>query len=466
RASLEQQQLLEEFERNKRAKSLTIPTDDNKVKAKLRELKEPITLFGERPGDRRARLRTLLTGDNTITIEDEAAESSGSESGEFFTYGSEYLRQSRVDIGLFSLPRAHERLKFEASEEKRPIAHGKALRQDLFKYLKTYGNYSSQVGDERPLTQCKFSPDSKMLLTGSWNGNCKLWSIPESKHIMTFRGHTDRLCGIAFHPKSTISQSKSEVNFATGSSDNLINLWGLEKDTPIETLSGHQSRVSRVEFHPSGKYLASSSFDTTWRLWDVHTNRELLLQEGHSREVYNLSFQADGSLIATGGLDAIGRVWDLRNGKSIMDLKGHVKEILGIDFSPNGHEIATSSEDNTIKIWDVRKLSTIYTIPAHKSIVSDVKYYHGDVKLNREHVDPDTKVKSNMEIPINGLYLVSSSFDGMLKMWSADDYRLIHAISAHDGKVMGFDVAPDNKVIVTAGYDRTFKLWSSDEVPL
>ncbi len=48
RARQENQAILDELERKKRARSLAVPTDDNKVKARLREIGEPITLFGER----------------------------------------------------------------------------------------------------------------------------------------------------------------------------------------------------------------------------------------------------------------------------------------------------------------------------------------------------------------------------------------------------------------------------------
>lgn len=48
RARLENKVLLDELERKKRARSMAVPTDDTKVKARLREIGEPITLFGER----------------------------------------------------------------------------------------------------------------------------------------------------------------------------------------------------------------------------------------------------------------------------------------------------------------------------------------------------------------------------------------------------------------------------------
>ena len=48
RARVENQAILDELERKKKARNLAVPTDDGRVKARLREIGEPITLFGER----------------------------------------------------------------------------------------------------------------------------------------------------------------------------------------------------------------------------------------------------------------------------------------------------------------------------------------------------------------------------------------------------------------------------------
>lgn len=53
--------LLEEFERKKKARHVQVSTDDSEIKRKLRELGEPICLFGEGPFERRVRLKELLS---------------------------------------------------------------------------------------------------------------------------------------------------------------------------------------------------------------------------------------------------------------------------------------------------------------------------------------------------------------------------------------------------------------------
>lgn len=58
----------------------------------------------------------------------------------------------------------------------------------------------------------------------------------------------------------------------------------------------------------------------------------------------------------------------------ICSLLRFILQVLGVSFSPNGYHLATGSEDNFCRIWDLRKRKNIYSIPAHKNLISQVKY--------------------------------------------------------------------------------------------
>lgn len=68
------------------------------------------------------------------------------------------------------------------------------VRRAVFADLKTFTNLGSQIGDTRPLSSLRFSPDSSMLLTSSWTGLAKLWSIPTCKEIKTIKGSSLSPC--------------------------------------------------------------------------------------------------------------------------------------------------------------------------------------------------------------------------------------------------------------------------------
>ncbi|KAJ1648994.1 hypothetical protein IWQ61_009781 [Dispira simplex] len=460
-----EQVLLDEFERRRRAREVAVPTNDAQVKIRLRGLGEPICLFGEGPMERRERLRFFLSKLPTdqllgqerskVSSESDNSDTSDMEMEEFYTEGKQQLLEARRWMARYSLHRAKRRLAQQHQEQEVALLTIKKQRQQVNAHLKQTTIYGSQVADSRPISACRFSPNSQLLVTGAWSGHCKLWKIPSCEMSQSLQGHTDRVSSVDFHPQATIGLDPSVANLATGGADSQIHLWPLDQASPQATLSGHLMRISQVRYHPSGRFLGSTSFDTTWRLWDIETQTELLLQEGHSKEVFGLAFQCDGSLVATGGFDGIAKLWDLRSGRGIFDAKGHVKEIYGIDFSPNGYQMATSSADHTIRIFDLRQMKALATIPAHTSIIPDVQFYQGLPNLdtmshtqNGPSVGPqsmamDTDASAASSQPPSllspGVFLVSCSYDGTVKLWSADDWQLITTLSDHNGRVINVD---------------------------
>ncbi|KIK93521.1 hypothetical protein PAXRUDRAFT_510004 [Paxillus rubicundulus Ve08.2h10] len=488
RAKMENKVILDELERKKKARTMAVPTDDNRVKARLREIGEPITLFGERAADRRDRLIYVLSQINAARGEemqmDEESSSESEDEEEFYTEGSLELLQARRRLAEYSLPRAQKRVAQQRIHATMPLGRIIDLRKKVFAEVKRFSNLGSQIGDDRPISQVRFSPNSKILATGSWSGTVKLWNVPACTPMRTLRGHADRVGGVAWHPQATLTQGKGLVNLVSGAGDMSVNLWSLDSDSPLAVMKGHADRICRVAFHPSGNYVASASFDTSWRLWDVTTAKELLLQEGHAKEVYSVEFQDDGALVASGGLDAIGRVWDLRTGRTAMVLDGHVQAIFGIAFSPNGYQIATGAGDDTIRIWDMRSLRALYTIPAHVSNVSDVRFFRSDqlpdtTKLVNggvvmdgieDDLDKSSDKESNATLEEwgyrSGLYFASAGYDGFVKLWSADDWQLLRTLTTDSGKVMSVDLSGDGQLLASGTYNRNFQLFAPEDVPV
>ncbi|KAK1832807.1 pre-mRNA splicing factor [Podospora conica] len=470
--------LLSQFERRRLAATIAVPTDDGRVRAKLREMGEPITLFGEGPADRRDRLRGLLAevaqkgGQDKADVEmqdaaddDKAAED---EEEEFYSRGTEELLQARIDIAHYSIPRAKKRIEFQKKEAAIPLRTHIKFRKDIKERLKTFELQGSQTAD-RHVSITRFSPNGELVATGNWGGQVKLVEVPSLEHKQNLRGHTGKVSGLAWRPGATLPDqnvSPETVNLASGGAEGQVHLWSLTQDTPLATLSGHSQRVCRVEFHPSGKYVASASEDTSWRLWDVETTTELLLQEGHSSGVYAVSFNTDGSLLASAGLDSIGRIWDLRSGRTVMILDGHkdghIKPIYGLDWGADGHRVLTASADGWIKCWDVRKVQMSGGIGAHTSAVADVRWFKGlDDPLMG--VPPGEDEKGMQTPKKSGTFMVSAGFDNKVNIFSADDWALVQSLSGHTASVASVDVSRDGKWVVSGGHDNTIKLWGRND---
>ncbi|PNS18524.1 hypothetical protein CAC42_5063 [Sphaceloma murrayae] len=461
--------VLAEMGRKKKAAAIAVPTDDGHVRAKLREMDEPMTLFGERPEDRRDRLRAVMysqqeSGDGDVDMggDDEEADDTNQE---FYTTGTKELLEARKAIAKYSMPRAKRRMEYQKLESgialNKHVDHRNVIRERL----SGFELFGSQIAADRPVSMARFAPNGQMVAAGNFGGSIKLLDVPNLDEKLLLRGHTSQVSGISWLPGATLSDSAvtdSTLNLASGGGEGNVNLWSLTQDTPLATLSGHSGRVCRVEFHPSGRYVASASYDTTWRLWDVETTTELLLQEGHSREAFAISFNQDGSLVASAGLDSIACLWDVRTGRRVLYLESHIAPIYALDWSIDGYRIMTGSGDGFAKCWDIRMMKETASIGAHRGGVTDLRWYKGlDGPVNWA---PEDSMSDELEPRKAGTFFVSGGFDKNVNIFSSDDWVLCRSLSGHSGNVLSVDVTADAKWIVSSGFDRTVKLWARDDM--
>lgn len=175
-----QEKAMQELMMKRRAAALAVPTNDMAVRARLRRLGEPVTLFGEREMERRDRLRMIMAKlDAEGQLEklmkahedEEAAASAAKDESEeeiqypFYTEGSKALLDARIDIAKYSLVRAATRLQRARRRRDDPDEDIDAEIDWALKQAENLVLDCSEIGDDRPLSGCSFSADGKWLAT-------------------------------------------------------------------------------------------------------------------------------------------------------------------------------------------------------------------------------------------------------------------------------------------------------------
>lgn len=67
--------------------------------------------------------------------------------------------------------------------------------------------------------------------------------------------------------------------------------------------------MNEVDFHPNGRYLISTSNDTTLRIWDLRQGHILYTLYGHEASSNCANFSPCGDYFTTGGGDSVVMVW-------------------------------------------------------------------------------------------------------------------------------------------------------------
>jgi WD40 repeat protein len=191
-------------------------------------------------------------------------------------------------------------------------------------------------------------PDGRRVAFGT-TAALGLWTFgqPEAPD-RTAEGYGG-ITALAFSPDGRLLLS--------GSGDGHVRLWSVGADGPpqlVRVLGGdatvHTDFVRTVAFHPDGTTAVSGDVDAlVW--WDSRTGEELHRSTDFPG-VFAASFSPDGRYLLTSTADAIIRVWDAASREVVRELKGHTGVRILAAFADGACKVVSAGDDGLLFVWD------------------------------------------------------------------------------------------------------------------
>ena len=130
--------------------------------------------------------------------------------------------------------------------------------------LRGYVNSSLEktlTGHGDDVNSVAFSPDGRLIVTGSWDATAKIWDAKTGEELKILSGHENTINAASFSPDSRW--------IVTASGDNTAKIWDVQTGEEINTLNGHTDNVTAASFSPDGRWIVTGSTDTTAKIWEL-----------------------------------------------------------------------------------------------------------------------------------------------------------------------------------------------------
>ena len=369
-------------------------------------------------------------------------------------------------------------------------AKQQGLRGKIGQYLPTL----TLKGHKDDISTLAFSPDGKMLLSGSDDGTIRAWDTITGRQQFICPGHTSEISELA------ASEERNALISVHSWKSQLLH-WNISVG---HHLSGYYFKNKRPQaISPDAKMLTLKDWTATdTLLWDISKKRIRATLKEHEvplSKMLNFVFSLDGKRLASAtvhqGIGLI-HVWNIPNqsqsflkrlffsSKSISPqytLEGHIDGGYALKFSPNGKILATAHKNKVIRLWDVEMGSTRFTLTGHKQTIKALAFspngkilasggnyqtiYLWDVTTGQQLTNSQTEATVNtLQFSPDGKTIVSGNYNGKIQLLDAHTLRLLSTHIGHTNWVNALMFSEDGKTLFSASRDGTILLWDWEKI--
>lgn len=291
-----------------------------------------------------------------------------------------------------------------------------------------------------------------------------------AKARMTIPAHNSHVISLAFSPNSRM--------LASGSIVEDIKLWDVSTGEPIKTLSGPKDIRSLI-FSPDGKTLISADGDYVGRFWTIPAGQ----MQREIKDCSNVAASGDGKTLAVfNPHTGTTTLWDAASVRQSVVLE--TVERYGAPYmSKDGKLLAASiypeSKEPIIYVWNTQTGRVIHKLPAKANLMAfspDGKLlvsssYQGQLSIwnivtgaEKHTMKGDNDYVTGMAFSPDGGTLVTGGAAKVLRFWDPQTGKLRVDVPDADGYISSIAFSPNGKTICTGSFSKQITLWDVEKL--
>src|SRR6266545_187053 len=299
-----------------------------------------------------------------------------------------------------------------------------------------------------------YSPDSAAVASASRDGTVKVWDLGNGREITTYRGHVDQpddptkggsnvlgATDVAFHPKEKVIASAS---------GNQVHTWDPATGKTLKTLVNlgkTDKPIKSIAYSPDGKFLAVGADDGILRVVEADTGKAVFTSPARNARIEKVAFSPNSKLVALGDSNSQVAVYvtEGKGNQLAMSVQGvDLGEVMGVAFSSDSGSVFTCGRDGKARL-------TAGPSPEGASAPNTA------TKL-REYVGHSGPV-TGLAVTTDGKFLVTAGDDKTVRVWEVSSGKQLRSFQGHMTKTTAVAVRADGRQVASASDDGAVRVW-------
>ena len=248
-------------------------------------------------------------------------------------------------------------------------SHSRAVVRDA----STLRRIGILIGHSDVVRHITFSPDGKQILTGADDGTFILWDARTYRHLVKQKRDSGRIFSACFN-----KDGSNFLILTFSEEEGTAQVWDTATFTETGTLTNLSKDCMSAVFSPDGKQILTVSDQDELTIWDAHTLLSINSTGAQPYHICTVSYSPDSRRIVAATELGKAVLWNsetLRE-EGVLDRHPlHYDWMLSAEFSPDGTQIATGMMDSKMKsifttFWSVETLGELESV---KGVVDEFR---------------------------------------------------------------------------------------------